>query len=494
VQWFSLVAILACVYEIAVFLSFSSTSALFSILISLTFPVLMLQTYSFQGDVTVATLIMIANIFILKGRDQNRYLFFLTAVLAICLAIGTKQTSFFVLPVLAIYMLFYLFKRFTVIACLKIVGISLIIFFVFSSYTYIQNYIFTKQVFGYYDTGKTAFSYMENLNNKAKYVFPRYFYQAISVEGLPRYVQTDLLRIKGNLFKSFLIPRGINLESDEHIQPGSSDNEKFTYYALPYMNEENAWFGFLAFPVILVTLVLSFLRHKKIIRDYALFIFALSVIYTLFIFLQRPGWDPYQGRYFILIIAPLIPLISIIVPKRRPWNLVVIFTLLPGVMFLALNVFFTNSSKPIINSRQIYGFQSKHILPLPEDSRIEIIAKNYLVKISNRIANSAIPLSSIFSLTYIEQLYSSDLKNVENLTFIHANTQDANSLSFTIGREPIEYGLFGKNMIRELFPVVSSIEAQGSYYLVYSTVDIPFSDKLVLAAENNDYKIYKILP
>lgn len=380
VQWFSLVAIIACVYEIAVFLSFSSSSALFSILISLTFPVLTIQTYSFQGDLTVATLFMIAILFILKTQDQNGFLFFLTAVLAICLAIGTKQTSFFVLPVLAVYMLFYLFKRFTVIASLKIMGISLIIFFVFSSYTYIQNYLFTKQVFGYYDTGKTAFSYMENLNNKAKYVFPRYFYQAISVEGLPRYVQTDLLRIKGNLFKSYLIPRGINLESEEHIQPGSSDNEKFNYYSLPYMNEENSWFGILAFPIAMVTLILSIFSQKKIIRNYALFVIALSVIYTIFIFLQRPGWDPYQGRYFILILAPLIPLFSIVIPRRQPWNSVVIFTLLPGIMFLALNIFFTNSSKPIINSRQIYSFQSKYILPLPDDTRLEIIAKNYLVK------------------------------------------------------------------------------------------------------------------
>lgn len=94
----------------------------------------------------------------------------------------------------------------------------------------------------------------------------------------------------------------------------------------------------------------------------------------------------------------------------------------------------------------------------------------------------------------MEQLYSSDLNNVENLIFIYTNTQDADSLSFSITRDPIEYGLFGKNMTRTLYPVVSFLEAQGSYYLVNSTVDIPFSDTLALAAENNDYKIYNILP
>ena len=126
VQWYSLLICTIIIFKLGKSFGFSSTQALIGSLVFLSFPVVLLQSYTFQGDLIVSALILIATYYIFMYIREGEYKYLVGHLLVLALAIGTKQTAFFVLPVFAILWLVIIQKRSIKLNQLFLVGVIFI--------------------------------------------------------------------------------------------------------------------------------------------------------------------------------------------------------------------------------------------------------------------------------------------------------------------------------------------------------------------------------
>ena len=91
-QWLALVIAIIVIYKISIVLGARPVGALTSSLISLSFPVVLMQTYSYQGDVFIATLALCATYFLLLFIKSHSKIFLYISTIIISISIGAKQT------------------------------------------------------------------------------------------------------------------------------------------------------------------------------------------------------------------------------------------------------------------------------------------------------------------------------------------------------------------------------------------------------------------
>ena len=138
--WLALVTTVILIYEIAFLLGLSNRGALFAGLAGACFPVVLLQTYSYQGDVFIATLILGVTWFLLLHILQQRALFLHLSVVPLAVALGSKQTAFLFLPFyLLVILLLWLNKRATPRTIYTAAAVFLASLILLTSYKYIQN-------------------------------------------------------------------------------------------------------------------------------------------------------------------------------------------------------------------------------------------------------------------------------------------------------------------------------------------------------------------
>lgn len=489
VQWFSLVGIASSTFEISKSLNFSTTQALFSTLIGLSLPVVVLQTLSFQGDLTVTALLMVFIAFFFNFYLTNKIKFLWFAILSLLLALGTKQTAFFILPAAILVTLLVLVKDKGVTKFLKYSWLLLVLAILFSSYQYILNIVHTGSVFGLDSVLNEKYPSISRISDKATYLIPRFTYQFMGVEGLPRSIQPTLTLIKENIFTAILQPSGLDLEKKVFLQSGYDENESFQYQAIPRLSEDTAWFGPFAILLIPLSTILSFFSKNKLRRNYAIICFINSILYIFLVIIQRPGWDPYQGRYFILSLLPFIPLVSMLLPKKAVLRGIVIGTFVPICLLLIINTTLLNDSKPIITARTQNDIINNFINPLPENSGIQKFFKKTLLKLTYPTPYSS-QLVNIYEATYYDRLFFSSLYSVKDIEFINKILPEGEPLSILITRSPIEYALFGKNRSRIVNPISEISDARQGYVLVSNSLALSPPSNMKLLGKNSSYSIY----
>ena len=489
VQWFSLILISASIYEISKSLGFSSNQSLVSTIIGLSFPVVLLQTFSFQGDLTVTALVMIFIVFLFQHYQTKKIKFVWFAVFSIILALGTKQTAFFILPVACLVTLFLLIKNKSFIKFLKYSWLMILLAILFSSYQYILNIVHTSSVFGLDSLVNEKYTSASQVAQKAAYVIPRFTYQFANLDGLPRSIQTPLTQFKENIFRGMLEPVGIDLENKQYLQTGFDQEESFQYNALPKLSEDTAWFGPFAFLLLPLVTIFSLFSKNKVRRTYAILCFTNSMFYLLLVLIQRSGWDPYQGRYFILSLFPFVPMVSMMLPKNKILNGLAIGIILPVSLLLVFNTLLINDSKPIITSRTQNDIINNYITPLPEKNGFQRFIKKSLLKIAYPTAYSS-NLVNIYEATYYDRLFYSSRYSTKEILFINQYIPEGESISTMIFRNPIEYALFGKNRSRSLNPITDLRDTWPGYLLVSNGLQVSPSSEMQLIAKNDSYSIY----
>ena len=185
--WLALLAAVVLIREIALQLGASRRGGLLAALISLSFPVVLLQTFSYQADVFVAPLVLASVFLLLQFIRGKQFMFAFLSLWPLAVALGTKQTAFLFLPFYLVILLTYLvrekinFRRWLVFG-----GVFLLLFGVFSSYKFIQNYgerdRLESSMFASYRY-KLPFSEAGAGRRYATNAL-RYLYQGISVDGL----------------------------------------------------------------------------------------------------------------------------------------------------------------------------------------------------------------------------------------------------------------------------------------------------------------------
>jgi len=494
-QWFSLLITVVTIYEIARLLNFTITQSIISSLILLSFPVALLQSYSFQGDLTVTALVLISIYLIFAYLKNKKLAYLISALLPMALALGTKQTALFVLPVFVAFMVHWIRSGKILKPHVKYLSLVIAFFLIFSSFKYIQNLVEFKSVFGQEVLQGQEITSVSDYISKVKYNAPRLIYNFISFDGMLLRLESASIDAKARIFGGFFSWINLDLEDPAYLQPGFDSNEQFQYFQNHSLNEDTAWFGPLSFLLLPLAAILAMLNKNKEVRQYLGFSLAVAFIYFVIICIQRPGWDPYQGRYFLLGLAPMLPLVAIIVPAGKKVRVLVASVLAVCVFSLAINTLLFNASKPLVTQRTGYEWQNRYINSLPEDTKIQKRLKYGLYFLSNVVIDSSITRQRIYASSYYERIFYNNSSTLEELEFIQAIVPEEEPMYLMMPANVLEYSLFGKNKTRDLFPIsaVSQVPSNAFLLINKSLKDINLAD-FTLLASNGDFEIYKKRP
>ena len=424
VQWCSYVIILVLTYEMGVFLGFRRIAALFCSLLCLGIPVALLQTYSFQGDLSVAALILVGIYFLYVFRYEEDPKLLFAAILSFALALGTKQTAYFAMPVIVIFAILWLRGTRLNVRTWVVVVVTIAMIGLFSVNKNIQNILETGRFFGKLE----AYSISENPIGKATQSFshnlPRYLYSLFSFDGLPLDAQEKLTAWKAGAITNLDTGLNLGLEDGRYLPPGYDESEAFTYAAVPPLTEDTAWPGVICFLVIPIGVVVSLFNRDRKIRDYAVFALVFGLVYTILVILQRPGWDPYQGRYFVLGLIPAVPLAGVLIPQRKPWGGVVITSISIVVIVIGLNTLFFNDAKPILTKYEISQELSWMLDRIPTSNTVYRKSRAIAGVVFRYLESISPTGESIFTKSRISQVYNSNQGTITSVEYIEQNNKN----------------------------------------------------------------------
>ena len=490
VQWFSLVVSVISVFEISRLLKFSVTQALVSCLILLSFPVVLLQTYTFQGDLTVTALVMVCIFFTFSYlKTKNRYDLIL-GLLAIALALGTKQTAFFMLPALGGLLIYALFTRQLQRSHIPLLSLVLGFFLVFSSYKYIQNLVETHLVFGNSSSDPAFKISTKNLMDKMKYNLSRYAYQFIGVDGVLGTAENSLVNVKVQVIQPILGFLHLDLEKQVYFQPGYDPGEVFSLSNIPLLAADTAWFGPLCLLAVLLGVIFTAFSKEKDRREYLIFSLALNISYVVIILIQRPGWDPYQGRYFILGTIPLVPLVSAWIPRKGIARIFMVIILALATLFLAINTLLYNYDKPVITRPALTQFRRDTVAKIPIQALPVRMIRSLLIRITNYQYDLAYQRNSIYDESYYDQLFHNANSFVTEIDLVNSSIPEGEPISILMAPQPLEYALFGINKTRDLFPIKDVSQMGTTKYLLMENSKTVNLAGFTLLASDEQFSIY----
>ena len=344
VQWLAALVSALGIFGMARSYGYNPRQSAFAALVFLGFPLVALQSTTTQTDlVTVAFFIPAVYFLILGLRDGQNSLLTLSAI-SVGLGIGVKKSYFLLLPILAIIALLALFhfgrRNLKQLAfwSLSLIAMTAI----FGAYTYAMNWSYFGEPFGapaYIDTlidtpqyeeegtirntpRRARFATMEpshlsgpeagsafdaGILMEVVYNAPRLFYQFLDTSGLPDPLDGYAHKVKARLARAFFQWIGFEeIEGTAYAAPGHT----FDFSEKNINEESHAWYGPLS--VLLLLPALIFAPRRGLQRGRRLLWMpatALLVFLPMEIIL-RPGWDPFQGRYFAPLVALGAPLMA----------------------------------------------------------------------------------------------------------------------------------------------------------------------------------------
>ncbi len=352
-QWIATPASMVAIYGIARILGYGRRQALFGSLIWATLPEILLQSTSTQNDLIAAALFTSGIYFFYLGITSDQKGPLLYSGLALGLALGTKQTVFFMFPGLFLAVLFlWIWKGKSVSSPLAVWVLSTCIAFALvGCYMYALNFLRLGNPFGpsalvsQYG-GETRISRFEYLSINSA----RYLYQACDLTGLPYVITTPLAKLKAAagtaIFSALNVP----------VSSGSTtlSTVKFVLSNEVVPHEDTSWFGplgiLLLLPASLYQFGAGFLRKDPL--KLGLTLMSLSLL--VFVASYRGGWTPYQGRYFVLAATLCAPFLSAFARDGSGQKFLRLIAIGIALSTLAWTTGF-NYLKPLIGSRTIWG-------------------------------------------------------------------------------------------------------------------------------------------
>lgn len=492
VQWFALLTSIFLVYEIAGLLGASSLQAQVACLVSLSFPVILLQIFSYQGDLFIAPLVLssvyLLVLFVKRGGIGLLYF----SVLPLVLSLGAKQTSFLFLPIyLAAVLILWIKKKLFFRNILTGVLLFLLSLVLFSSFIFIQEKL---------EQQKTNYSMFPEsgllTRSKEKNYFKnlvtdgfRYFYQSVSIDGLTGILKIKTMDAKIDLFRGLSGIFDIDLESREVSRAG--EDNYFNYSTPPPFNEDSSWFGPLSWIVIVASILLILSGKDREKKAYLGFAILYIVLYILSMAVTIQGWSPNNGRYFITPILVMMPLVSVIVPKRRLPAAIITTVIALVSIYLSISTLTMNENRPIITQKTLYSYQFNVLEKLDTTVKTKDIYKKVANKIIEDLALTCSARNDLLTGSYYDNLFYQNTPEIADINFINEHLQPSTPLYLHIRKATLEYALFGINRTRELYPVNSLDQVPSDSYVLISRSLLP-DDRtdLLLVAENDHYSIF----
>ncbi len=492
VTWFALLAAIVIIYSIARQLGASYRGALLAALTSLSFPVIVLQTFSYQADVFVATFGLASVAFLLEYIRDKRVVSIFFSLLSLAVALGSKNTALFFLPFYVLAVLFYLIRRRAKLRRYLVFGGGfLLILGVFLSYIYVQNYLEGDQA-------ESRFP-IHRFINPSMTIEPgerittntlRYLYQGFSVDGLTGRLKLGAESIRAHAFRSLSERLGVDLEVKKFIPMG--DKETFNYDGFTILNEDAAWYGPLSVILIPVACLVVLFGKDKTRKWYLL----VSTIFLIAVFLMMSvlitGWSPTNGRYLIIPVMVLTPLLSVLLPGRRAAGAAVTIIISLSAAYLAFSTVLINDSRPLVTRFTLYAYQEKRVDHTDEAGFFKRAYAYLSDRVIEDLALTSPDRRDILHQTYYENLFHQSATDIPDIDFVNANVNPAETLYLYIRNNIIEYALFGVNKTRDLVPVNTAQQVPSGALLLVDKAKAPsIADGLRLLAENERFVIYQ---
>ncbi len=366
VQWLAALVTALSVFGLARQLGFARRPAALAALIFLTYPLVVLQATTPQTDLVTAVYFIPAVYFLLIGLKDGRHAPLLLSAVSVGIGIGVKKSYFILLPVLAVVALIAFlqwgrrsWKPLSLWSVYTVLAIA-----VLGAYLYAFNWWYFGDPFGapgYLDQmlevpqsriepAKVWLSPLQQTeppgNSRVMeliYNAPRLFYQSLDTSGLPRPLDGYAHKVKMRVFRFVFQAIGFDeIEGTAYTAPG----HVFSFTDKNINEESHAWYGPLSFLLVIPAL---FMAARRGLRDkqYVLLIPLLGLLIFLPLeILLRPGWDPFQGRYFAPIAALCAPLIAIWFKDENStlgeWVVAVL------ALVIVVTTFLYNPSKPTL--------------------------------------------------------------------------------------------------------------------------------------------------
>ncbi len=353
VQWLGALAALPAIYGLARLLGASRPQAVFAALVWSTFPEIILESTTTQNDLVAGTLFVAMLHLLFYGRSRREYGLLILSGLALGLCLGTKQTLLFLMPGLALALgLVLIYRGRGIFRGLAVwLGSSLSAFLLLGMYMFVVNQVNFGTPMGPETAvdaqtgGQTSQSLVQNL------VFNtfRLSYQMIDPTGLPDPLCGYSFKLKGLVVGKLTQALHFPVEADIAVAQG----HHFILRERYLLQEDAAWYGPLFSFLVLPTLFYQFIQGIRKKDPLRTGIFLLALTFLLIDATFRPGWDHFQGRYFIPVVMTSTPLLAFMVrPGRWPavsrWGITIL------ALVIAANTFLLGSGKPVSGQYAIW--------------------------------------------------------------------------------------------------------------------------------------------
>ena len=316
VQWTAGLAAIAAVFGLARLLGWNRPQSAFAALIYASFPQTLLQITSTQNDLVTAALFISTIYFLLLGLQSRQRGMLALSGLSLGLGFGTKQTLYFLLPGLGVLVLLA-WRKFGLRVWKELLywGIACIIgFALFAAYINVMNTHTFGNPFGPSDIveRQVGGKDLEQIVNNVRYNVPRLLYQSIDTCGLPRPLDGYAHKVKARVARAFFNAIGFSIEGDQYTGPGYV----FSLDEKTLNQEDFAWYGplsaLLLFPAVVYQFIFG-IRSREPVR---IGLVLNALIFLLIIAFIRPGWEAYQGRYFLPVVTLNAPLMASLFPSK----------------------------------------------------------------------------------------------------------------------------------------------------------------------------------
>lgn len=390
VQWLAVLVSSVGVLGMARIFGYNPRQSAFAALLFLSFPLVALQSTTTQTDLVTVAFFIPAVYFLIVGMRDRRYSPLLLSAISVGLGIGVKKSYFILLPILGILVVLSLLqfgkrslKQLVLWSLSLVVGVAFLGAYgyvvnlkyfggLFGSPTYINDLIETPQVeteapkvmpslipLTEHPTSSSVRGRDDSTSGRdvlleLVYNVPRLFYQALDTSGLPGPLDGYVHKAKMVVARSFFHWIGFDeIEGTAYTASG----HRFSFTPKNVNEESYAWYGPLSVLLILPALIYGIWRG---LRERFYLLAAPGIAFFIFLPLEilfRPGWDPFQGRYFAPLVALCAPLMAMWFKEKGyatyEW-------LIGGLAVIVVVVtFLYNPSKPTlgkyVDDRQAWG-------------------------------------------------------------------------------------------------------------------------------------------
>ena len=369
-QWIAVPAIMLAIYGLVRLLGYSATRGAYAALLWTTLTQVIFQSWTAQNDLVISSFFAATVYFFLSGLQRDSSAALILSGISFGLAIGTKGTSFFMLPPLAIIVIVVCWLRWRqpafrhkmILWALTCASAILLL----GSYSYVQNVLAFGHPFGppwffEHHSGGGQDGFADQIAHRAMLLqdnAARYLYQLVDFSPLPLEVRSIIRPYRLAIFDRLYSGLGIDVENPDTIARPTFRLNDFDSF-----ERGHYWFGPLAVLLMPVILYEGYrgLRTRDPVR------IALAVIPVGFLLAHSAtqGWTDSKGRYYLIPVSLAMPLMATLIGSTSRWR-----QALTGFITIIALVVMQNVTR-VIESRYAISwnalFAERHI-PLFDDT------------------------------------------------------------------------------------------------------------------------------